>query len=88
MEDKFLPLLVSEQLLALQPGSDPGVMGQVVLRAGGLELPDLRENLKLLQREREIMSPCQLCGCYVTCPELVTPDNNFNSHGAPIKAER
>lgn len=35
------PLLVSEQLVSLQPGSDPGVMGQVVLGTGRLEQPNL-----------------------------------------------
>lgn len=47
------PLLVCEQCVCLQPGSDVRVYWEAVVGAGSLELPDLRENLKLL-REEEI----------------------------------
>ena len=47
------PLLVGEEFLLLQPGCDPGVVGEVVLGARPLEHTDLGENFKLLQRRRE-----------------------------------
>lgn len=47
------PLQVSEQCVRLQPGSDVRVNRKAVLGTGSLKLPNLRENLKLLQ-ERAI----------------------------------
>lgn len=42
------PLLVGEQSVCLQPGSDVRVLCEAVVRTGHLELSDLGENLKLL----------------------------------------
>lgn len=44
----YAPLLVSEQCVCLQPGSDPGVDWKAVVGTGSLELPNLSQNLKLL----------------------------------------
>lgn len=42
------PLLVSEQRVRLQPGSDVSVDREAVVGAGSLKLANLRQNLKLL----------------------------------------